>query len=27
VANLLSFGETPPHYNVGVIRFAVRYRY
>ena len=27
VPNLLAFGEQAPRYNVGVIRFAVRYRY
>jgi hypothetical protein len=27
VANLLAFGEQAPHYNVGVIRFAVRYNF
>lgn len=27
VPNLLAFGEQAPHYNVGVIRFAVRYKF
>jgi MtrB/PioB family decaheme-associated outer membrane protein len=27
VPNLLAFGEQAPHYNVGVIRFAARYRF